>query len=206
MADCLDRSARAGLDRDGTISSKAQNYRLWRGGAYGNKLRSWRGVDEWRSSGFRGRVALRSLVGGGGPCLYDLGPADLEARYRDWRASGIPGHAITIDEMAPAGSTVLQGEYLNEPFVTDDGGPAWGYFLYSRDRTPMRAALRFRSAVARGLVSDLMIKGAMTPSSYEDWRELLGRWPGHVLEVSIYDRCLGDVPHRNALVWEIRRY
>ena len=34
------------------ILSKSQNYRLWQGGAFGNKLRAWRTVDEWRDSGF----------------------------------------------------------------------------------------------------------------------------------------------------------
>jgi len=46
----------------------------------------------------------------------------------------------------------------------------------------------------------------MTPSSHDDWNELLERYPGHVLEVSIYDRCLGDLPNRNSLVWEVRKY
>jgi hypothetical protein len=55
-------------------------------------------------------------------------------------------------------------------------------------------------------MASLLIREAMTPSSYDDWLMLIDRYPGHVLEVSIYDRCLGDVPGRNALVWEVRRY
>ena len=57
-----------------------------------------------------------------------------------------------------------------------------------------------------GLRADMMVRGCMTPSSYSDWRELLDLYPGHVLEVSIWDSCIGDVPGRNAVVWEIRKY
>jgi hypothetical protein len=70
----------------------------------------------------------------------------------------------------------------------------------------MRDALGIDTQIAQGLRADLLIREAMTPASYDDWQILLERYPGHVFEVSIYDRCLGDCPNRNALVWEIRRY
>jgi hypothetical protein len=70
----------------------------------------------------------------------------------------------------------------------------------------MRDALKLAPSVAQGLYSDVLIREAMTPSSYEDWKVLLDQYPGHVLEVSIFSRCLGDIPGRNALVWEVRRY
>jgi hypothetical protein len=63
-----------------------------------------------------------------------------------------------------------------------------------------------RSEGIFGLRAAIMLRAAMTPSSYEDWRVLLDQYPGHVLEVSVYDRCIGDTPGRNALVWEVRRY
>jgi len=72
--------------------------------------------------------------------------------------------------------------------VPDEGGPEGGV------------------GVAQKLRSDLLLKLAMTPASHEDWNLLLERYPGHVLEVSVYDRCLGDTPGRNALVWEVREY
>jgi hypothetical protein len=70
----------------------------------------------------------------------------------------------------------------------------------------MRVALDLKKEVATGLVARELVRHFMTPSSHEDWLALLDRYQGHVFEVSIYDRCLGDVPGRNALVWEIRRY
>ena len=37
-------------------------------------------------------------------------------------------------------------------------------------------------------------------------REQEGATVPVVIEVSVYDCCLGDLPGRNALVWEVRRY
>jgi hypothetical protein len=70
----------------------------------------------------------------------------------------------------------------------------------------MRDALAEAPETSTGLASDLLLRSVMTPLSYEDWRLLLDRHPGHVLEVSVYEHCLGDTPGRNALVWEVRRY
>jgi hypothetical protein len=188
------------------VLSKAQNYRLWRSGAFGNKLRSWRSIAEWQQSGFQGRVALRCLLAGGGKCTYDLEPRDVADVHGSWMQGGIPDEAITIDEAAPADVVILQGEYLNGVNSRGDSSFWRGYFYHSRARRQMRDALREEHNVCEGLVADLTIRRSMTPASYEDWQGLLEIYPDHVLEVSIYDRCVGDVPHRNALVWEVRRY
>jgi hypothetical protein len=192
--------------RSDPIMNKPQNYRLWQGGDFGNKLRSWRTVAEWRASGFDGLVALRTLLAeGGGPCSYNLLPGDVDRVVGTWRSLGVPLDRIMVNEMAPDGDVVLQGEYLND--IHEIGGEVgWGYLRYSRAKTPMRDALASSPEVAQSLRSDLLLGMAMTPASHEDWRSLLDRYPGHVLEVSIYDRCLGDTPGRNALVWEVRRY
>lgn len=187
------------------VLSKARNYQLWRSGEYGNKLRSWRTVDEWGASGFRGLVALRTLAGGGGRCEYDLSPEEVAVVLESWSSRGVRRDHVTVDEAAPAGDVVLQGEYLNDVYGTG-GEASWGYLLYSRTRLQMRDALTAAPEVASGLRADLLLSSVMTPASLDDWRVLTDRYPGHVLEVSVYGRCLGDVPGRNALVWEVRRY
>ena len=55
-----------------SVLTKTKNYRLWQGGEYGNKLRAWRSVAEWRDSGFAGKVVLRTVGVGEGPCAYNL--------------------------------------------------------------------------------------------------------------------------------------
>ena len=189
------------------ILSKKQNYALWQSGAFGNKLRAWRTIDEWLASGFTGSVSLRTLLrGGNGPCIYDV-PSDQVLRAIDhWRIVGVSSNAIMINESAPDDAVVLQGEYLNAIGALHESVSQWGYFLHSRAQYKMRDALRLAPVISQGLLSDLLIREVMTPSSYDDWQILLERYPDHVFEVSIYDRCLGDIPNRNALVWEIRKY
>jgi hypothetical protein len=186
------------------IVDKRMNYSLWRSGAFGNKLRVWRSMDEWRNSGFAGLVVLRSLMDGGGPCEYSLAPEQVEESVRRWLANGHPPDRIMFNEEASDQHVLLQGEYLNDIHL--GGSSYWGYFHYSRVKTQMRDALKAAPELAQGLRSDLMLRLAMTPSSYEDWLLLLDRYHGHVFEVSIYERCLGDIPGRNALVWEVRKY
>ena len=189
----------------GSVLSKPQNYLLWQGGAFGNKLRAWRTVDEWRESGFDGMVVLRTVMGGNGPCRYNLNPEEVYAVVDGWLALDIPLDRIMVNEAAPDDDVILQGEYLNDIYEID-GEVGWGYFRYSRARAQMRDALAAVPEVAHRLRSDLLLKLAMTPASHDDWNLLLEQYPGHVLEVSIYDRCLGDTPGRNALVWEVRKY
>jgi len=183
------------------ILTKKQNYQLWQSGAFGNKLRAWRTVDAWLRSGFTGLVALRALLpAGGGPCKYNLSRKEAIAVACLWDQFNVaPYESIMVNEMGPDDAILLQGEYLNDALCL-------GYFLHSWVRQPMRIALAEKSEVAQGLRSDLILRSAMTPSSYADWQLLLEQYPNHVLEVSIYERCVGDIPGRNAFVWEVRRY
>lgn len=188
------------------ILTKKQNYRLWQGGEFGNKLRAWRTVEDWKSSGFGGDVVLRTLGSqGGGPAHYQLHPDEVEATAARWIAAGIPSETIMVNEEAPERHVILQGEYLNDIYGTGDD-TCWSYFRYSTVAAPMRSALANRASEARGLCADLMLKATMTPASHDDWLLLIDKYPKHVIEVSIYDCCLGDMPGRNALVWEVRRY
>jgi hypothetical protein len=188
------------------VLTKSQNYRLWQGGAYGNKLRAWRSVAEWKASGFSGMVVLRILMSqGGGPCRYNLRPDEVEPIVAEWIAQGITQDQIMVNEGASDLSVLVQGEYLNSVY-SGFGHACWGYFIYSRVKAQMRDALKAASAVIHGLQTDHLLKSTMTPSSYSDWLLLLQQYPNHALEVSIYEKCLGDIPGRNALVWEVRKY
>ena len=189
------------------VLTKKQSYRLWQCGAYGNKLRSWRSVEEWYNSGFSGQVVLRVLGSfvGDRPCRYNLAPDEVDEVVQGWVAAGVLRDNIMVNEAAPDQDVILQGEYRNDITVLGDE-VSWGQLHYSRAKAQMRDALSEAPELSTSLRSDLLIRLAMTPSSHDDWLLLLASYPGHVLEVSIYDHCLGDVPGRNALVWEVRLY
>ena len=104
-----------------------------------------------------------------------------------------------VNEAAPDQCVVLQGELWT-------GGDIPGYFLYSTVRAHMRPALKKESHESRGLLTRQLLRGNMTPSSYSDLQELEQLYPDHVIELSVYSKCVGDTPGRNTLVWEIRQY
>jgi hypothetical protein len=184
------------------IRSKKENYRLWQSGQFGNKLRAWPTIQDWKRSGFSDRVVLRTMLpAGGGPCKYDLQPNMVDAVVRDWESQGVPVDRIMVNEAAPDESAVLQGEYYNDVL-----GGYWSYLYYSHAAKHMREALEEGPQDRSGLLSRLLLKELMSPGSMEDWLRLEEQWPGHVFEISIYDRFVGDVPRRNVLVWEVRRY
>lgn len=191
---------------DNRILTKHENYRRWQAGELGNKLRAWSSVEAWRESGFKGVVVLRVLrAAGGGPTVYNLSPDDVEGAVQRWISDGIPRDRIMVNEAAPDKAAILQGEYLNDVYGASPDD-SYDYFRYTRVAAHMHVALAAKTEVAKGLVARLLIKQAMTPASHEDWYELVSRYPHHVFEVSIYERCLGDLPSRNTLVWEVRRY
>lgn len=168
-------------------------------GDYGNRLRSWATLDDWlrRDGDQLGPYAVRTKMGGGGPCVYDLDPVGVLTTHERLVAQGIAPHYIMVNEMTPDQAIVVQGEYAN-----------WDRdaFHYSRVCAPMRVTLATSRELATGLSARRIIREAMSGSSYEDWLVLIDRYPDHVLEVSIYDRPVGNMPDRNAIVWEVRKY
>jgi hypothetical protein len=189
----------------GVIANKRQNFDLWQSGVFGNKLRAWRSLDEWMSStsGYVEELfALRQLDHGGGRCAYLLTPHALIYQWRLWVSLGASPNSLMVNEMAPDHRLVLNGEFLCD--VLPDG--RWGHLHFSRLKKPMRISLREAPEEASGLAARLLLNSVMTTGSWEDFEEITRSYQGHVIEFSVYDHCLGDVPSRNTLIWEIRRY
>lgn len=92
------------------------------------------------------------------------------------------------------------------------------HLTYGRDHVPMRAMLAQPLRAldpgyvepyhyeATGLKAEVLLKGAMSPGSYEDFQILRETYPDHVIEFTVYDAPVGDIPHRNTIVWEVRLY
>lgn len=186
----------------GPVLSKRENWRRASAGLYGNRLRSWDSLADLRASGWAGLVTVRTLLGGGGPCVYDV-PAERAAAIVT--SLGLPEGLVCFNEGAVDSTVALQGEYLND-VARVDGRTFDGVLRCSTVRLKMRDALRAGERTMCGLAARLALRDRMTPSSWADFEALLELYPGHVLEVSIYEGTLGDLPGRNAIVWEVRRY
>lgn len=184
------------------VCSKRENWRLVSSGFYGNRLRSWNTLEELKVSGWTGLVSVRTMLGGGGPCVYDV-PAE---RVSEVVVSlGVPEVMCCFNEGAVDSTVAIQGEYLNDIVRLDDYAFD-GAFFFSRAKEKMRKALRTESQTRYGLMARELLRVFMTPSSWEDFEVLLEEYPGHVLEVSVYEGNVGDLPGRNTIVWEVRRY
>jgi hypothetical protein len=104
-----------------------------------------------------------------------------------------------INEAIPARDVTLQGELWT-------GGDGFMSFYYSTIADHMRPALTEGGQHAGWLQAKLMLQGAMTPSSYRDLEVLIEEYDAHAIELSIFRKCLGNVPGRNTIVWEVRKY
>lgn len=51
-----------------------------------------------------------------------------------------------------------------------------------------------------------LLRSILNANSYDDVSDLLDRYPDHVVEFSALDSCFGLIPHRNHIVWEVRKY
>jgi hypothetical protein len=182
------------------ILNKAHNYRLWSRGAFGTKLRVWRNYGSWLASDFSGKTVLRYMAeGGSGPCVYNLSHQDTIEQRDAWLRQGYDEQLIVFHEAAPDQHVVLQGEIWN-------GGNSMYDMIYSTVKAHMRPALAQEQRKSSGLASLFLIKSAISPSSWEDLNWILGNYPDHAVEFSIYSTNVGDLIGRNTIVWEVRAY
>lgn len=57
-----------------------------------------------------------------------------------------------------------------------------------------------------GLKAKLILQENLSPKSYDDIQELLEIYKDHIIEFENYKINLGNIPHRNTLIWEVRKY
>lgn len=167
-------------------------------GLWGNRLAIWPLADFVDDGNLLARYVLRYLGAAGGAwCFYHLMAEQIpEAVMRIVSEGGDPS-LITVNRQAPPHLSTLNAEYLNE---------GRGWLFYSIAPLPMREALRLHPRHADGLRARLILKHFLSPASYADLEPILECYPDHVIEVSAFSCCLGDLPGRNAVVWEVRQY
>lgn len=71
--------------------------------------------------------------------------------------------------------------------------------------TTWRTAMR-RPTTWTGIRAKCLLDKHLNAASREDLREVMSAHRGCVIELSALDRCIGRIPGRNAVVWEVRNY
>lgn len=165
--------------------SKAEFRGRYLRGEFGNKPSTWKDAGDLDRSGFTGTVTARSAAPGG-PCHY---------RVPVVTATTMSGYVY--NESMPDEKLLVQGEVFR-----DNGGLRLTY-----NTTPgltMRDAMRSPKN-ATGLVASMILRKYLWPSSYDDVMTLLDDYDG-VVEFGAYAGAVGDCPHRNTVIWEVRNY
>ena len=169
------------------ILSKHDGVALYHRSAFGNKLRVWSSLDDFRATAPRdGSFGLRAQTPQA-PVHYGLSYDEVIK---------LAGYSVSISEMAPDESLLLQGEVMEE---------GWELRYSTTPHLRMREAMESASR-AFGLSARMLLRQTLSPSSYEDLLALFDRFPGHIVEFSAYSMVLGDLRGRNTVIWEVRSF
>lgn len=186
-----------------TVTNKRQMYAMLERGDFGNTIPMWTNVEQWENlaPGYR-LWGVRTMTPGG-PCRLNCPVEEVAATFREFEKAG---HRAQISMMVDGIATVtawleawrsptgLVVEGIEYPRIAD--GWAWRNSM----QDPQRRRSWLRSSASAVLAKHL------NPNSRADLDVLLDQYPDHVVEMAALDRCIGTVPHRNAIVWEVRSY
>lgn len=187
------------------VRTKADMYAQLKRGEFGNTIPQFLDVRELEASPDSKRFTMwgvRSAVHSMHPACRLYCPREEVADYaRHHFADG-----VNISTMVDAVSTVLAWlevwdsptglvvEGIQYPRTWD--GWNWRNSMRETSRRKAWSGIAARHVLARHL----------NMNSADDLAILLREYPDHVIELSALDRCFGTVPHRNAVVWEVRAY
>lgn len=186
-------------------SDKQSMYRALAAGAFGNTIRQWFNLDVWQSSPEADRVewwGVRTLTPGG-PCRLNCPNWDVPRTALEFIDAG---HRVNISVMVDKVATVTawlevmdaEGGLVVEGVEFPDTAGGWTWRNSMPDPSRRR---RWNGTAAR-----MVLARHLNENSRADLSDLLAGYPGCVVELSALDRCVGTVPHRNAVVWEVRGY
>lgn len=184
------------------ITTKAKNYKLLLSGKFGNTLASFATIKEalnsnCKSIGFR--YSDRSINGKNFFALVDKDKA-LQT-YNDFLRKGAEEDKLKIGEgdKHVKHKLLIQGEigYINGTLE----------LAYSKipNITNREASRRGYKRVV-GLTAIEMLKYYLWPVDYEWLRELLDNYLDHIIEFSTFSCAVGNIPNRNTVIWEVRKY
>lgn len=178
------------------IEKKSQFYELSLRGLCGNTPRVWRSLEEFYSQREIPKyVTVRSLE-----FNSFMKPIIDSGELATVVSAATPGTYVINEIPDPGLSRLIQGE------LTWVNGQ-W-YLFYSSSSEPMRRALMKDGRHAYGMVALNMVKAVATPSDFEDvmWimDEYCERQVYPVIEFTVFPACIGSIPNRNTLIWEVR--
>lgn len=188
------------------VLSKADMYRRIVAGEFGNTLPRFFSIEDWEGPGRTGMWMQYELWGVQHTTIPGFPGTRLDVARRDVRRhvrEEFGGGDYCISPMAhQVGNVLWEGDVARDL----DGAPG---LLCCGNVNPANGSWRTHMKKPRewrGSAAVLLLRSVLDPNSYDDLMVLLDEYPGHVVELSALDAYFGTVPHRNAVVWEVRRY
>lgn len=180
------------------VLSKPDFYRRSRLGEFGNTCPEWFSAIAWeteaRARGWANKlwgVRHTKLAGFQGTALNvptdRVIPHILEHfRDRDYQISPMVNGFANV---------VFEGD-VTDKYISGNFCPPGGSW-----RKHM-----LKPRLIEGSAAKAVLRTYLNENSQDDLAILLEEYPDHVVELTILDACFGTVPHRNAVIWEVRRY
>jgi hypothetical protein len=183
------------------VNSKEKNYELLEKGLFGNRIRTWHRIEDIVKSGYAGKITIRCKAKKeqlGKYLEYNIGLAELAEKQREWTRKGIEQHQFIFNETPPDHLLLIQGE-----LSLIDGIYHLSYSL--EKNKPLREAIK-KPQYVKGPGAKLLLRSFLNRSSYDDLLCIAEMFSGHVIEFSTYDTFVGNIPGRNTVIWEVRKY
>lgn len=183
------------------ITTKRHFYKLWNEGLLGNKPRTWENIHEAEKERFPGMVALRYVGhGSGGPMITNLRVGQLSSAMNDLQKQGYKPEDFQVTEQF---SPTITPYVINGEITRTHEGLA---LFFSIENNMMRPALASSGKQVFMMEAMLILKKYLPPLDVEDILGLSEMYPDHVIEFSGFNRPVGTISRRNAIIWEVRRY
>jgi len=186
------------------IYNKAECYAFYEKGFFGNRPLTWNSYEEILASGWKGGVCMRSKKSiERKHVIYNIPLEKVPDEIKKWEDMGFPAKTITFNQSMPDEHLLIQGEFMDWTIYNGQSS-----ILYTKVKKPMNLALAEQTLHAEGLAARLLLKTNLSPSSYEDLQAIIdeGKFERSVIEFSAYDICVGNIPGRNTIIWEVRDY
>ncbi len=184
------------------VLNKQDMYRRLASGEFGNTTPQYFSIAEWEKSGDAGRCGFWGVrtLRPGGPCRLNCPTNEVTTTALQL------GEAYNISMMVDRFATVTAYlEIWDSPlglvvegveYPKTDEGWTW--------RNSMPDPQRRKQWM--GTAARMVLRRHLNENSLSDLHTLIELYPDHVIELSALDRCIGKIPHRNAVLWEVRAY
>ena len=186
--------------KKGCIPDKGTFYALWENGLLGNKPRSWKSMQAFRSSGYRGSVHFRYASPASPFRLADVPFNEIENKYWELINRGAQPELLRLSESIPADHITLHGHVQRSSNYYDLD------YATSQDKLRDSRGMPEFHRFASGLLAKELLEHYLCPNSLEDLKEILDSFPDSVVELTAYDRDVGVLTGRNTIIWEVRNY